>query len=46
MDFLTWSMFEGRSQEHLTGEETAQLDMFVVDVEKLFSEFLNDKGES
>ena len=45
MDFLTWSMFEGRSQEHLTVEETAQLDTFLIDVEDLFRRFLNDEGE-
>lgn len=32
-DFLAWSMFEGRNQEHLTSEELAQLERFVEDLE-------------
>ena len=32
-DFITWSMFEGRNQEHLTAEELAQLDDFVDEAE-------------
>lgn len=32
-DFVTWSMFEGRNQEHLTGEEMHQVDEFVEDFE-------------
>lgn len=33
MDFLAWSMFEGRNIEHLTLEEGAQLGGFVCDLE-------------
>ena len=33
MDFLTWSLFEGRNIEHLTMEETNQLRGFVSDLE-------------
>ena len=33
MDFLTWSMFEGRNLEHLTSEESDQLEGFVRDLE-------------
>ena len=45
MDFLTWSMFEGRSQEHLTTEEIEQLERFLVDVEKVLADFLRDEGK-
>lgn len=33
MDFLTWSLFEGRNMEHLTHEEMNQLRGFVTDLE-------------
>ena len=33
MDFLAWSMFEGRNIEHLTHEEGSQLHGFVEDLE-------------
>jgi hypothetical protein len=33
MDFLTWSLFEGRNIEHLTQEETNQLRGFIADLE-------------
>lgn len=33
MDFLTWSLFEGRNMEHLTQEEMNQLRGFVTDLE-------------
>lgn len=33
-DFLCWSMFEGRNQEHLTGEETRQLQGFLEELEE------------
>lgn len=33
MDFLTWSMFEGRNIEHLTQDETNQLRQFIDDLE-------------
>jgi hypothetical protein len=32
-DFLCWSMFEGRNQEHLTGDELRQLEGFLEDLE-------------
>ena len=32
-DFVVWSMFEGRNQEHLTGEELDQLEDFVDEIE-------------
>ena len=37
MDFLTWSLFEGRSIEHLTLEETHQLRGFLADLENNIS---------
>lgn len=36
-DFITWSMFEGRHQEHLTEAELRQLERFVEEVELRFS---------
>lgn len=33
MDFVTWSLFEGRNIEHLTQEEMTQLKRFVADLE-------------
>lgn len=33
LDFVTWSMFEGRNQEHLTAEELRQLHEFVDELE-------------
>jgi len=39
MDFLTWSMFEGRSQEHLTEEEIRQLNGFLADLERILAEY-------
>jgi hypothetical protein len=36
-DFLCWSMFEGRNQEHLTGQELEQLESFLDQVEELVS---------
>eukprot|EP00571_Detonula_confervacea_P013703 CAMPEP_0172307942 /NCGR_PEP_ID=MMETSP1058-20130122/8690_1 /TAXON_ID=83371 /ORGANISM="Detonula confervacea, Strain CCMP 353" /LENGTH=835 /DNA_ID=CAMNT_0013020259 /DNA_START=180 /DNA_END=2687 /DNA_ORIENTATION=- len=41
MDFLTWSLFEGRNIEHLTHEETSQLRGFVTDLEYKISIELN-----
>lgn len=32
-EFITWSMFEGRNQEHLTGDELEQLETFVQELE-------------
>jgi hypothetical protein len=32
-EFITWSMFEGRNQEHLTTLEREQLESFVKDLE-------------
>ncbi len=32
-DFITWSMFEGRNQEHLVQEEVKQLQRFLDDLE-------------
>jgi len=32
-DFVAWSMFEGRHQEHLTDAELRQLELFVEEVE-------------
>ncbi len=37
LDFLTWSLFEGRNIEHLTQEETDQLRGFVTDLEYMIS---------
>jgi hypothetical protein len=37
LDFLTWSLFEGRNIEHLTQEETNQLRGFVTDLEYMIS---------
>lgn len=48
-DFITWSMFEGRNQEHLTGEEMHQVDDFVMDLEYRVSVHLHgllDHGEA
>lgn len=39
-DFISWSMFECRNQEHLTGEELAQLDRFMDEFEYHISIFL------
>lgn len=36
-DFIAWSMFEGRHQEHLTEAEQRQLERFVEEVEHRFS---------
>jgi hypothetical protein len=36
-DFIAWSMFEGRHQEHLTEAELRQLERFVEEVEHRFS---------
>lgn len=36
-DFITWSMFEGRHQEHLTDEELRQLEEFVDEAEQRIS---------
>jgi len=33
MDWITWSMFEGRNQEHLTDEEKVYVKEFVLDLE-------------
>ena len=33
-DFIAWCMFEGRNQEHLTGQELFQMEEFVTDIEK------------
>jgi len=32
-EFITWCMFEGRNQEHLTGDELAQLHLFLHQLE-------------
>ena len=45
-DFITWSMFEGRNQEHLTGEEMQQVDEFVEDLEYRLSVHLHGVNES
>lgn len=37
MDFLSWSLFEGRNLEHLTRNETRQLDWLVDDLEYYIS---------
>jgi hypothetical protein len=39
-DFIAWSMFEGRHQEHLTVAELQQLEIFVEELEHRFSLFL------
>lgn len=39
-DFIAWSMFEGRHQEHLTVAELRQLERFVEEIEHRFSLFL------
>lgn len=36
-DFIAWSMFEGRHQEHLTEAEVRQLEEFVEEVEQRIS---------
>lgn len=36
-EFITWSMFEGRNQEHLTTQELEQLESFVKDLEDRIS---------
>eukprot|EP00550_Attheya_septentrionalis_P006772 CAMPEP_0198295274 /NCGR_PEP_ID=MMETSP1449-20131203/26888_1 /TAXON_ID=420275 /ORGANISM="Attheya septentrionalis, Strain CCMP2084" /LENGTH=643 /DNA_ID=CAMNT_0043995529 /DNA_START=746 /DNA_END=2677 /DNA_ORIENTATION=+ len=41
LDFVAWSMFEGRNQEHLTGDELGQLHDFVDELEWKISEHLN-----
>ena len=41
MDFLAWSMFEGRNLEHLTQEEGGQLERFLSDLEYWISVELN-----
>lgn len=33
-DFVTWSMFDGRNQEHLSGEEVKQLNLFMNELER------------
>jgi len=33
MDWITWAVFEGRNQEHLTDEEKVQLKEFVLELE-------------
>ncbi len=46
MDFMTWSLFEGRNMEHLTMEEMGQLEGFVGDLEyKISVEFYGVKQE-
>ncbi|EED86688.1 predicted protein [Thalassiosira pseudonana CCMP1335] len=46
MDFMTWSLFEGRNMEHLTMEEMGQLERFVGDLEyKISVEFYGVKQE-
>ena len=46
MDFLTWSMFEGRNIEHLTRDEANQLNHFVEDLEyKISLELYGTDGE-
>eukprot|EP00581_Thalassiosira_minuscula_P014098 CAMPEP_0183720086 /NCGR_PEP_ID=MMETSP0737-20130205/12798_1 /TAXON_ID=385413 /ORGANISM="Thalassiosira miniscula, Strain CCMP1093" /LENGTH=743 /DNA_ID=CAMNT_0025949897 /DNA_START=717 /DNA_END=2948 /DNA_ORIENTATION=+ len=46
MDFLTWSLFEGRNMEHLTQEEMNQLSGFVADLEYKISVELYGLKES
>ena len=46
MDFLTWSLFEGRNIEHLTHEEMHQLRGFVEDLEYKASIELHGVEES
>ena len=33
-DFIAWSMFDGRNQEHLTSDEVRQLSSFMNEIEK------------
>ena len=37
LDWTSWSLFEGRNQEHLTQEELTQLKSFVSDIESLIT---------
>jgi len=41
LDFVAWSMFEARNQEHLTHDELRQLDTFVEDYEWRLSIYLH-----
>ena len=45
MDFVTWSMFEGRHQEHLTEGEVQQLNWFVKEFECSIGVFLYGEKE-
>ena len=44
-DFVAWSMFEGRHQEHLTSSEQEQLEDFVTEAELRISLFLYGKAD-
>ena len=45
MDFVTWSMFEGRHQEHLTDAEVQQLNWFVKEFECCIGVYLYGEKE-
>lgn len=45
-DFLAWSLFEGRNQEHLTGAEVAQLDECIDDLERRITRHMLRKSAS
>lgn len=44
-DFLCWSLFEGRNQEHLTGEELQQLEGFLEELEDRLSYHIYGEAE-
>ncbi|GKY91486.1 hypothetical protein MPSEU_000120800 [Mayamaea pseudoterrestris] len=43
-DFIAWSMFEGRHQEHLTSEELDQLETFLAEAEYRLSLYLHGEA--
>jgi hypothetical protein len=45
LDFLCWSLFEGRNQEHLTGYELEQLEGFLEKLEERLSYHLYGENE-
>ena len=45
LDICTWSMFEGRNQEHLTEEEVGQLNWFVGVLERVIAVALYGEKE-
>ena len=45
MDFVSWSMFEGRHQEHLTDGEVGQMNWFVRELECRIGVFLYGEME-